>query len=137
MDGEPVPRKPVLIEPLGIVTRQSTDIMAVPDLRVAGALTYIRRNFSNPALNPERVSAAFGVPPHTLTRLFKLHLNCSEAEEIGRLRRQRALQLLNADGVSATEAALQSGFSSLLHLRRNFQRHLGMTPRQWRQPKDQ
>lgn len=136
MAGAPVPDKPVLIEPPGIVTRQSSDIMAVPDLRVAGALTYIRRNFTHLTLNPDTVSEACGVPPRTLARLFKLHLDRTVADEIGRLRRQRAQQLLTAGGHSATEVARQSGFASLLHLRRNFQRHLKMTPRQWRQRKD-
>lgn len=136
MNGEPILCEPVLIEPLGIVTRQSTDIMAVPNLSVARALTFIRRHFTDTALDTDRVSGACGVPPRTLARLFKQYLNRSVADEIGRLRRQRAQQLLGTGGVTATEAALQSGFASLLHLRRNFQRHLGMTPRIWRQRKD-
>lgn len=136
MDGEPVPDQPILIEPPGIVTRQSSDIMAVPDLRVAGALTYIRRNFMSVNLNSDTVSEACDVPPRTLARLFKQHLNRTVVDEIGRLRRQRAQQLLSAGGISATEVARQSGFASLLHLRRNFQRHLKMTPRQWRQRED-
>lgn len=135
MAGEPVPDNPVLIEPNGIVTRQSTDILAVPDLRVAGALTYIRQHFTDSTLNPDLVSEACGIPARTLARLFKQHLGRSVADEIGRLRRQRAQQLLGADDLSATEVAVQSGFASLLHLRRNFHRHLGTTPRQWRQRK--
>jgi LacI family transcriptional regulator len=135
MDGEPVLENPVRIEPSGIVTRQSTDILAVRDLRVAGALTCIRRNFTAPMLNAVAVAKACGVPPRTLDRLFKQHLDRSVAAEIGRLRRQHAQLLLSAGGCSATEAAEQSGFASLLHLRRNLQRHLGMTPREWRQRK--
>jgi LacI family transcriptional regulator len=133
MDGEPAPPQPILIEPPGIVTRQSTDILAVPDLRVAGALTCIRRNFTAPLLNAVAVAEACGVPPRTLARLFKQHLGRSVADEIGRLRRQRAQQLLASTDHSASEIAAQVGFASLLHLRRNFQRHTGLSPREWRQ----
>ena len=132
MDGEAPPRRPVLIEPPGIVTRQSTDILAVPDLRVAAALTLIRRDFTAATLNPAGVSAACGVPPRTLAHLFKQHLNRSVADEIGRLRRQRAQQLLASTTLSASEIAHQVGFASLLHIRRNFQRHTKLSPRQWR-----
>ena len=135
MDGEPVPENPVLIDPVGIVTRLSTDILAVADLRVAGALTYIRRHFTDPSLNPDVVSDACEIPARTLARLFKQHLARSVADEIGQLRRQHAQQLLTGGDLSATEVALQSGFASLLHLRRHFQRHLGTTPRQWRRHK--
>ncbi len=132
MDGERAPRQPVLIDPPGIVTRQSTDILAVPDLRVASALTYIRRNFTEASLNPATVSEACCVPARTLARLFKQHLDRSVADEIGRLRRQRAQQLLVSTDHSASEIASQVGFASLLHLRRNFQRHTGLSPREWR-----
>jgi LacI family transcriptional regulator len=135
MDGEPVPEKPVLIEPPGIVTRQSTDILAVPDLRVAAALTLIRRDFTAATLNPNSVSVACGVPPRTLARLFKQHLKRSVADEIARLRRQRAQQLLASTALSASEIAHQVGFASLLHMRRNLQRHTKLSPRQWRQRK--
>lgn len=131
MDGEPIHGQPVLIDPLGVVTRQSTDILAVPDLRVAEALTHIRRHFTNLELTPDSVSEACGVPPRTLARLFKQHLARSVANEIGSLRRQRAQQLLAAGMKTMTEVAFESGFASNKHMRRSFQRHLGMTPREW------
>jgi transcriptional regulator GlxA family with amidase domain len=65
--------------------------------------------------------------------LFKQHLGRSVADEIGRLRRQRAQQLLASTDHAASEIAAQVGFASLLHLRRNFQRHTGLSPREWRQ----
>lgn len=133
MDGEETPKQPGLIDPHGIVTRQSTDVLAVSDLRVASALTHIRRNFTDVSLNSDGVSAACGVPARTLARLFKQYLNRSVPDEIGRLRREHAQHLLLSTNLSASEIATHSGFANLLHLRRNFQRHLGLSPRQWRQ----
>ena len=117
------------------MTRQSTDILAVPDLRVATALAHIRRHFTEESLNSARVSEACDVPARTLARLFKQHLNRSVAGEISRLRRQRAQQLLASTGRSASEIAAEVGFASLLHLRRNLQRHTGLSPREWRKRK--
>jgi LacI family transcriptional regulator len=132
MDGGTPPLETILIEPPGIVTRQSSDILAVPDLRVAAALTLIRRSFTDVSLNPDVISEACGVPPRTLARLFKQHLRRTVADEIGRLRRQRAQQLLVTTALSASEIADQAGFAGLLHMRRQLQRHTQLTPRQWR-----
>ena len=42
MSGEKVPAEPMLIPPLGITTRQSSDVLAIDDAVVAAALRFIR-----------------------------------------------------------------------------------------------
>lgn len=133
MNGEPPPPQPIWIEPVGVEMRQSTDILAVPDLRAATALTYIRRNFTDSSLNSSVVSAACGIAERSLARLFKRYFKRSVAGEISRQRRQLAQKMLISTELSASEIARQCGFASLLHLRRNLLRHTKLTPRQWRQ----
>ncbi|MBI3855639.1 MAG: XylR family transcriptional regulator [Planctomycetes bacterium] len=44
MAGRSAPREPLLVPPLGVSTRQSTDILAIDDPGVAKAIHYIRRH---------------------------------------------------------------------------------------------
>src|SRR5690606_16433917 len=44
MSGKPVSEPDRRIEPLGVITRQSTDILAIEDKNVAAALSYIREH---------------------------------------------------------------------------------------------
>jgi LacI family transcriptional regulator len=46
MNGEPPPDIPKRITPKGVVTRKSTEVLAVENPDVASALGYIQDNFS-------------------------------------------------------------------------------------------
>ncbi len=133
MDGEPIPKEPTIVPPLGVVTRLSTDIIAVDDPKVATALHFLRVHFADPDLNPDRLAEACGLSTHTLTRHFKREINRTVPEEIRLFRTQRACHLLATTNLTASEIAYQCGFSNLLHLRRTLLRTEKLTPRQWRQ----
>src|SRR5204863_8853243 len=42
MNGQPPPADPVYVEPVGVATRASTDIMAIDDAAVVKALRFLR-----------------------------------------------------------------------------------------------
>ena len=136
MAGDPIPEKPILIEPGGLVTRRSTDILAVEDLRVAEALSFIRRNYADKQLDIASVARYCGVSIRTLTRLFNKQLKRGVAEEIKEVRIRQACQALRHPGPTFSEIAEKVGFSSLQHFRRNFQQTTGKSPREWRKKPD-
>lgn len=43
MAGEAAPNRPVLIEPLGVITRRSSDLVATDDPEIARAVQFIRQ----------------------------------------------------------------------------------------------
>ena len=49
INGEPPPKIPKRIPPKGVVTRKSTEVLAVEDPEVARALSYIQANFARGA----------------------------------------------------------------------------------------
>ena len=63
------PRKPILIPPKGVVTRLSTNILAMPDLAIARAVRFIWDHYQEPIGVPE-VAAAAGLNRRKLERLF-------------------------------------------------------------------
>lgn len=132
MAGEPIPPDPILIPPLGVTTRRSTDILAIADLRVATALSYIRQHYADPLVDSTNIAEACGVPARTLARLFHQHLGRSVAEERRHVQLHHARKLLSSTSLTSSEIAYRCGFTSLLHFRRNLKRETGTSPRQWR-----
>jgi LacI family transcriptional regulator len=131
MDGEKAPAKPILVPPTGVVTRMSTDVLAVPDLDTARAIRYIWEHLAEP-LTVARVAEAVGVSRRTLDRNFRLHLGKSVNEELNRKRVERACKLLTGTQESAMSIARQVGFRNEPYMFHVFRKQMGTTPRQYR-----
>ena len=131
MDGEPAPKEPVLIAPAGVVTRKSTDVLALPDLDTARALRYIWEHFTEP-LQVSDIADAVAVSRRKLERHFRAHLHRSVNEELIRKRIERGCELLTTTDLSINDIARQVGFSTETYFFRIFRRTMGMTPRKYR-----
>jgi LacI family transcriptional regulator len=131
MDGKRAPRKPVLIPPKGVVTRLSTNILAVPDLRVARAVRFIWEHYFEPIGTPE-VAAAAGLNRRKLERDFRKYLGRTVNDEITQLRIERAKKMLLETSFKAYEVAEQCGFSSIVHFSKVFHRLTGRRPSHFR-----
>lgn len=131
MNGEKVSESPILIPPKGIVTRASTDILAVPHREVATALRFIWQHYTEP-IQTNDVAAAAGLSRHHLMRQFQTHLGRSISDEILRKRVEHAKQLLVETDLKAWQIAEVSGFSSIVHLSSAFSRLIGQAPSHFR-----
>jgi LacI family transcriptional regulator len=131
MDGEPPPKEPLVIPPLGIVTRQSTDVLAIPDVETARALRYMWQNLAKP-LNVNGIAAAVAVSRRKLERHFRKHLGRSVTDELIRKRIERCCELLTATKLSVRDIARQVGFRSEPYFFVVFRKAVGMTPSQYR-----
>jgi LacI family transcriptional regulator len=131
MRGRQAPRKPILIAPLGIVTRQSTDTLAIGDPAVVKALSYLRQNPSA-QMRVEDVARQAGVSRRVLERRFVDLLDRTPADEIRRVHMERARQLLVETDMALSQVAEIAGFSSQAYFSDLFRRLAGMTPIQYR-----
>jgi len=127
MDGKPAPREPVLIPPKGVVTRMSTNILAVPDLQVARGVRFIWEHYREDIGTPE-VAAAAGLSRSGVDRAFVKHLGRTPAQEILSLRIECAKKLLLETQLKAHEVAVQSGFKNIVHFSQAFHRTTGTRP---------
>jgi len=132
MDGEPVAPGKRLVSPVGIVARGSTEILAVGDDDVAGALRYIREHACE-RIGLDDVSRAISSTNATLRRRFKAVLGRTVHEEIQRVRIERAKQLLVSTDRTFREIARLSGFCSVQHMSTRIRQATGQTPREYRQ----
>ena len=128
--GAPIP-EPMRVEPSGVVTRKSSDILALPDPQVAKALRFIWDNFHR-TLNIAEVVDATDVSRRTLEKAFGRHLKRSILEEIQRVRLQRVKELLSHTDFSMKQIASQTGFASPQYLHQVFRQHVRLTPGEYR-----
>jgi len=130
-DERIAPSIEILVEPLGVVARQSTDILAIDDPDVAGAARYIRERACS-GIAVKDLLSAIPLSRRVLERRFRATLGRSPKDEIMRIKMNRARELLSGTDLSLAAIAMQTGFSSLNYLSNAFSRENGMSPRQYR-----
>jgi LacI family transcriptional regulator len=132
MNGGFPPEVPKRIAPKGVVTRKSTEVLAVDNPDIANALGYIQENFPRGNLSVDDVVAHSRVPRRSLERAFRDELQRTILHEILRVRVNHAQKLLETTPHSVTDIAIRSGFASLNHFYRVFHARTGLTPRAFR-----
>jgi LacI family transcriptional regulator len=131
MRGEKVEPGMRFVPPLCIVTRLSTDILAIGDPVVAQALGIIRENAFT-GINVEELLDHLTISRATLERRFRQYLNRSPRAELIRTRLQKAQQLLRDTDVPLPLVARLSGFRTASHLSVLFKRSVGLSPGAYR-----
>lgn len=143
MDGKSPPRKPLLVPPKGIITRHSSDILAVENIEVARALRFIWENYSNPRLQVPDIVAETNLSRRPLEIAFKKGIGRTIVQEITRTRLEKVKDLLRRCDQSIGEIATACGFNRPNHLHRQFRADTGKSPREFQnefrksQPRDQ
>ncbi|NLF71946.1 MAG: substrate-binding domain-containing protein [Candidatus Anammoximicrobium sp.] len=132
LHGAPCPAEPILIEPTRVVVRQSTDTLAITDPDLARAIAFIRTQAATP-IQVSDVLRDVAVSRSWLERRFQEALGRSPAEEIRRVRLERAKQLLADTELPVPQVAAASGFGSREYLAYAFRHATSLTPREFRQ----
>lgn len=130
--GEIPGRLPLMIAPKGIVERQSTNLMAVPDPVVARALRFIWDHFLE-NLSVDDVAAAAAVARSTICRKFQYSLGRGVNAELRRKRLEHCKTLLRSTDMPISYIANLCGFSSVKYLFKIFRGAYGITPGDYRQ----
>jgi len=131
MQGRSAPREPILIEPAGVVARQSTDTLAVDDVDLARAVAFIRSRAAEP-IRVGDVLRAVPVSRRWLERRFRESLGRGPAAEIRRVHLERARQLLVETDLPIPKVAAASGFGSPEHFAQVFKSRIGRSPLRYR-----
>lgn len=130
MKGEKLAPDAHLIPPLGIETRQSSDILAIADPKIAAALRYIREH----ACDGLRVSDVLKHCPmarRALESRFKQLLGRTPRQEILRVQLNRVKELLIGTELPVWEIADRTGFDPE-YLSVVFKQETSITPSEYR-----
>jgi LacI family transcriptional regulator len=131
MAGERPPRAPVYVEPVGVATRASTDIMAIDDQDVVKALRFVRDHACD-RVNVDDVVRQVPLSRSVLERRFRKIVGRSINAEIVRLRINRAIELLTETGLELKVVAQRAGFGTQSYMNAVFQAKVGKTPGSFR-----
>ena len=131
MAGGKVPADTLLVPPLGVVTRQSTDVLAVDDPPVARALHYIREHACE-GIGVSEVLRHCPMARRTLEARLKALLGRTPREEITRVQMNRVKELLAGTDLALAEIAGRAGFRHPEYLSVVFKRETGVTPGEYR-----
>ncbi|WP_425400272.1 DNA-binding transcriptional regulator [Aeoliella sp.] len=122
----------VRIEPVGVVQRQSTDVLALDDPVVVAALRDIRDRACQ-GITVRDVVRKLSMSRVAIENRFKAALGHTMHEEIKRLQMQRVKKMLRETDLPIREIASQAGFEYPQYLSNLFQRKFKQTPGEYRQ----
>jgi len=131
MRGRRVPVLSHRIPPIGVVTRQSSDTMAVGDADVAEAVRFIRENACS-GISVKDVLQRVPLSRRALETRFVKAVGRTPHAEVERVRLERAKHLLLATELPVYEVARRTGFRYQEYLSVAFRRYAGVSPTQFR-----
>jgi LacI family transcriptional regulator len=131
MSGKSLPPGPHLVGPLGVATRQSTDVLAIADRHIAQAARYIREHACE-HINIEAVLKVVPLSRRKFETRFKKLLGHTPHEEITRVRMNRVKELLTETELTLAEIAERTGFEHVEYLSAAFKKKVGLPPNRYR-----
>jgi LacI family transcriptional regulator len=121
----------IQLSPLGVTTRQSTDLVACADPQVQQVLRFIR-DHAHEGIDVRSVLKAVPMARRSLERRFHDLIGRSPADEIRRVKINKVRHLLDTTHMSIPDIAEACGFKYVEHMIPVFKKHHGNTPSRYR-----
>lgn len=131
IEGRTIARRHFVINPISIVTRQSTDVRMVEDASVAAALAFIRDHACDGIRVPDVVRAS-ATSRSALEIRFKTATGRTLRTAIDRVQLERARQLIAETDLPLKQVCARTGFRSIQHMTTRFGQRFGCTPGRYR-----
>lgn len=131
MSGDTDAPREVLLPPIGVIERASTDSLAVDDPVVSQAMEVIRRRSSRGA-SVQQVADTIAISRRALERRIRKSIGQTPHALLRRRQIEQAKQLLVTTDTAMAEIAARAGFSSNSWMSVVFKKEVGMTPTQYR-----
>ena len=131
MSGKKASQLANFVPPERVVSRRSTDCLAIEDADVAAAVRYIRQHACE-HIRMADILDAVGVSRSTLEARFKTTMGKTIRSEIQGTMIARAQQLIAGSDLPLKQVAIAAGFAHVQHLTNLFRQSLGQTPSEFR-----
>ncbi len=128
--GESVEQEIDLL-PLGVTSRQSTDLVACEDVRIRQSLIFIR-DHAHEGINVSDLLKAVPMARRSMEKRFQEVIGRSPAEEIRRVKINKVRSMLGDTDIPIPDIAEICGFNYVEHMIPIFKKHFGHTPSQYR-----
>jgi LacI family transcriptional regulator len=131
MNGEKPRRRRFVIDPVGITTRHSTDVLAIEDRTVANAMKFINI-YAVKGIKVPEVTKALGVSRSGLDLRFRKALGYSVHTAIRKIQMEKARILVSDTNLPLKQIAANAGFRSVQQMTTLFRRTFLHPPAQYR-----
>jgi LacI family transcriptional regulator len=131
MSGRATAQERIVVEPLQVVTRRSTDVVALEDVEVAHALQFIHENAGRP-IQVKEIVEALDISRRTLEIRFRRAIGKSMNERIQQAHLERAKRLLLETDLPLPKVAEAAGYNSPSYMAVVFHKAFAMTPARFR-----
>ena len=121
-----------VVDPLGVHSRQSTDLLAIEDPEIATVVRFIRENACS-GIRVDDVLDQVPLSRRAMETRFRNAVGRPPHMEIRRVQLERVKELLVNSDYKLEKIADMTGFSSAQYLAGLFHRVVGVTPGTWRQ----
>jgi LacI family transcriptional regulator len=132
VSGKKLRKKNFVIDPMGIVVRQSTDVLAIDEPKVAKAMAFIQEHAFEGIKVPDVVEAA-AVSRSGLETRFAKTLGYTIRTAIRQVQLERARRLISGTNVPLKQVAADTGFRSVQHMTTLFGKSFGHSPAKYRE----
>lgn len=132
MNGKSVPPEAHLFEPLGVATRQSTDVLAVTDPHISSAVRFIREQACR-GIQVQDVLQRVPLSRRIFEKRFLKAIGRSPHDQIQSVKIGRVKALLTETDLPLAQIAERSGFAHVEYMSAAFKKIVGMPPRHYRE----
>lgn len=132
MHGRPVLQRNVVMEPISVVTRESTGYDAMRDPVISRAMRFIKSESWFRHVNVSDVVAAAGCSRRYVELHFRKHVGASVRDMIMRAKLERVKELLAQSNLSIGEISEKCGFARESHLAVLFKKATGSSMSNYR-----
>lgn len=122
----------ILVPPIGVIERQSTDFKALQDPHVVQAMHFIRQ-YACKGIKVDQVLDYVGISRSNLEHRFKYECGVSIHTQIHNEKLNTAKKLLVESEQSYALVAQNSGYPSLQYMHAILKKHFNLTPKQLRE----
>jgi LacI family transcriptional regulator len=129
--NQPIAGRRVVVSPIAVAARRSSDILAVDDALVATAVAWIRER-ADRRVTVTMVARAVGSSRQRLERRFRQVLDRTILDEMRRAHVDAAKYWLETTSLNMAEVARRSGFTTAALLNVAFRQECGMPPGAYR-----
>ena len=131
MNGKPAPREPVRVPVAGLLTRKSSDLIAIPHPGIARSLRLMLEHCDEP-IGVQDLARAAAMSLRGFHQAFLEHVGRSPGHELQRVRIERAKKLLAESRQKMEVISSMCGYRSANSFWFAFKQATGLSPREFR-----
>jgi LacI family transcriptional regulator len=131
MRGSKARQRHIVVKPVGVVTRKSTDVFAIEDRVVVDGITFIWSN-AYAGIKAADVVRALAISRSGLELRFKATMGHTIHEVIRKVQLDGARDMISATNLAIKQVAANTGFKSVQHMTSLFGKAFGLTPARYR-----